>query len=124
MSWTLMKEFRFEAAHRLIHHDGPCNRLHGHSYRVRVYVKPSAPDLIKGGPRDGMAMDFGDIATLVRTGIEQVDHQSLNEVLGTESPTAEVLARWFFRRLRFSGLVGLSAVEVWETDTAMCRYEE
>ncbi|NES98612.1 MAG: 6-carboxytetrahydropterin synthase QueD, partial [Desertifilum sp. SIO1I2] len=36
--WIIYKEFRFEAAHHLPHHDGKCRRLHGHSWVGRVQV--------------------------------------------------------------------------------------
>jgi 6-pyruvoyltetrahydropterin/6-carboxytetrahydropterin synthase len=41
------KEFRFEAAHRLPHHDGKCRRLHGrHSWVGRVYVENTTSEEI------------------------------------------------------------------------------
>ena len=57
--WLIYKEFRFEAAHRLPHHDGKCCRLHGHSWLGRVYVKGN--QLIKDGSKQGMLLDYGDL---------------------------------------------------------------
>jgi 6-pyruvoyl tetrahydropterin synthase/QueD family protein len=51
------KELWFEAAHLLpnLPEGHKCRRLHGHSYRVRVYVSGD-PD-----PRLGWVIDFADI---------------------------------------------------------------
>jgi 6-pyruvoyltetrahydropterin/6-carboxytetrahydropterin synthase len=57
--WIVYKEFRFEAAHVLPHHDGKCRRLHGHSWVCLVYVKRN--QLMTAGPKQGMAIDFADL---------------------------------------------------------------
>ena len=41
--YQLTKEIRFEAAHRLPHHDGQCARLHGHSFKARIILKGDIP---------------------------------------------------------------------------------
>jgi 6-pyruvoyltetrahydropterin/6-carboxytetrahydropterin synthase len=54
----ITKEFRFEAAHRLMNHPGACANLHGHSYKMEITVE---------GPihSDGMVMDFGSLTKAV-----------------------------------------------------------
>ena len=54
--WIIYKEFTFEAAHQLPHHEGKCRRLHGHSFRGRVYVMSDR--LHNSGSETGMVMDF------------------------------------------------------------------
>lgn len=39
--WTLKTEFTFDAAHSIKDYDGPCGRLHGHTYRVRMEAAAS-----------------------------------------------------------------------------------
>ena len=56
----IYKEFKFEAAHRLINvpPTHKCARLHGHSYRVRVYLEGPLD------PHTGWVMDFADLTPL------------------------------------------------------------
>jgi len=49
------RKFRFEASHRLQHHEGACRNLHGHSYEVGVSLMGPAH---KSGPMTGMVLDF------------------------------------------------------------------
>ncbi|MDJ0731585.1 MAG: 6-carboxytetrahydropterin synthase QueD [Crocosphaera sp.] len=119
--WTIYKEFRFEAAHRLPHHQGKCCRLHGHSWVGRVYV--SRDYLETTGPKQGMVMDFGDISNFIDPLVETyLDHYYLNETTGLESPTSEAIAQWIFEKLEAAKLPGLSMVEIRETCTSGAQY--
>lgn len=124
--FTLTKEFKFEAAHKLDGHDGKCARLHGHSWRARVVLRGVA--LHGHGPKQEMLADFGDVKALVEPLVEsKLDHHYLNETLGTDRPTSEFVAKWLFGELKRAGfgpLAELAAVEVDETCTSSCRYEE
>jgi len=118
--FTLTKEFRFEAAHRLPKHDGKCRRLHGHSWMMRVVVQ--GPDLYTMGPKAGMLTDFGDIKKVVQPYVDgYLDHHYLNETTGLENPTSEEVAVWLFSHLA-PQLPGLVAVEIDETCTSSCRF--
>lgn len=119
--FTLHKQFRFEAAHKLPHHDGKCARLHGHSWVMRVFVRGKR--LVQSGPKSGMLLDFSDLKAGVQPLVEEcLDHHYLNETTGLENPTSEELSRWVFDKLSpvFPELV---AVEVDETCTSCCRYD-
>lgn len=118
--WTIEKEFTFEAAHRLPHHDGKCARLHGHSYRMIVSIQRN--ELIDSGPKSGMVMDYGDISAVVKPFIDQyLDHHYLNDSTGLENPTSEALAFWVFTRLRNLGLF-VHSVKICETCTSAAEY--
>lgn len=120
--FTLTKEFKFEAAHVLVGHDGKCARLHGHSWKGRVILKGDT--LHREGPKAGMLADFGDVSAAVQPLVEEyLDHHFLNETLGTDRPTSEFVAEWLFNKLR-GKLRELAAVEVFETCTSSCRYGE
>ncbi|MEC4803023.1 MAG: 6-carboxytetrahydropterin synthase QueD [Jaaginema sp. PMC 1079.18] len=122
-SWLIYKEFRFEAAHRLPHHDGKCRRLHGHSFVGRVYVQSS--HLVESGPKQGMIIDYSDLKQYLKPLLnDYLDHHYLNETTGLENPTSEELARWIYQQLEQAGLPGLEAVEIRETCTSGCRYQK
>ena len=114
----IWKELTFEAAHLLPNlPDGhKCRRLHGHSYRVRVYVRGD-PD-----PKLGWVVDFADIKQACAPIVAQLDHYYLNEIEGLENPTSEVLAKWIWDRLK-PELPRLSKIELSESCTAGCSYE-
>ncbi len=121
--WLIYKEFRFEAAHKLPHHDGKCRRLHGHSWVGRVYVKGN--HLIEDGPNQGMIIDYGDIKQYLKPLLDKyLDHYYLNETTGLENPTSEAVAMWIFEKLAEAGLPGLYAVEIRETCTSGCTYRK
>ena len=113
----IWKEFRFEAAHLLpnLPEGHKCRRLHGHSYRVRVYARGELDE------RLGWVTDFADIKIAVEPIREQLDHRHLNEIEGLENPTAEIIARWIWDRLK-PRLPILSRIEIDETCTSGCIY--
>ena len=113
----IFREFTFEAAHRLpnVPEGHKCARLHGHSFKTRVWVKGDLDAKL------GWVMDFADIKAAAKPVIARLDHYYLNEIEGLENPTSENVARWIWARLK-PALPGLSRVEVQETCTAGCSY--
>lgn len=137
--FRLERSFTFEAAHQLPNHDGKCRRLHGHSFRMTLYVEGN--HLVKHGPKKDMLIDYGDITRVTKSLLDDyLDHHHLNESTGLTNPTSEALAEWVFNRLspliRMAGgelheRVGtgnkhkgprLVAVRIEETCTAACTY--
>ena len=84
--FKLHLEREIACSHRLVHHNGKCNNLHGHNYFVEVDI--TTKTLINGGSSDGMVVDFGDVKRI----IDHFDHKHLNDVTNMEQPTAERLA--------------------------------
>jgi 6-pyruvoyltetrahydropterin/6-carboxytetrahydropterin synthase len=113
----IFKDFHFEAAHRLpnVPPGHKCERLHGHSFALRVYVRGEP------GENSGWIMDFGDIKAACKPIVEQLDHYYLNDIPGLENPTSENLCRWIWSRL-LPALPNLSAIEIRETCTSGCVY--
>jgi 6-pyruvoyltetrahydropterin/6-carboxytetrahydropterin synthase len=113
----IYKEFKFEAAHRLINvpPTHKCARLHGHSYRVRVYLEGPLD------PKTGWVMDFADLKKTCKPLIDSLDHAYLNDIEGLEQSTAERIAIWIWRKLRPS-LPLLTRIEVRETATSGATY--
>lgn len=117
MRVELVKEFTFEAAHRLPHvpPGHKCGRLHGHSFRFEVAVEGEVD------PQTGWFVDYGDIKKAAAPLVDRLDHYHLNDVEGLENPTSEILAKWIFDRLK-PALPLLSSVTVFETCTTKCVY--
>ena len=113
----IYKEFTFEAAHRLPHvpEGHKCARLHGHSFRVVIYVDAPLKQPV------GWLMDFGDINAAFKPLLDQLDHYYLNEIEGLDNPTSENLVKWIWRKLK-PALPALSRITVSETCTSGCNY--
>ena len=106
---TLRKNFEFEASHVLPWHPGKCRRLHGHSYKLQVWVERRMQE-------QGIALDFGDISGVVKALIsEKLDHYHLNDLL--PNPTAEHLLLWIWQELSVP-LKGIRKMCLWETSNS------
>jgi 6-pyruvoyltetrahydropterin/6-carboxytetrahydropterin synthase len=123
--YTLRVESDFAAAHFLSRYRGKCESLHGHNYRVRLWVRGETLD---GG---GMLADFGALKRILRGICGTLDHGNLNDLPVFENdPSAERIARYIYgeaeRRFPEEGLdpALLDAVEVYETPLTMARYEK
>jgi 6-pyruvoyltetrahydropterin/6-carboxytetrahydropterin synthase len=120
-SFTIGRNFSFEAAHRLpsLGPGHKCFRPHGHGYHVEVILR--AETLTP----PGFVTDFGDLAAFGRYLAEELDHRDLNEALPFE-PTSEHLARhlagWFIEHVepRIPGC--LAAVRVAETPASWAQF--
>ena len=90
----IFKEFTFEAAHKLplVPEDHKCSNLHGHSFRVKIYLD---------GPLNefGWVMDFSQVKSIC-------------------SP---IIAIWLWNNL-IGHLQNLSSIEVMETCNSGCEY--
>lgn len=75
----ITKIFRFEMAHALKNHDGPCKNIHGHSYELQVTVIGLVVEQT-GNPKNGMVIDFQILKDLVNAHIvSRLDHALLLE---------------------------------------------
>ncbi len=117
MRVALTKTFDFEAAHWLptFPQGHKCRRLHGHSFHVDVIVEGEVP------PEKGYLIDFGQIKDAIDPVRLQLDHYCLNDIEGLVNPTAEMLARWVYDRLK-PALPLLAAIRVRETCTSAAEY--
>ncbi|MDG6894828.1 6-carboxytetrahydropterin synthase QueD [Volucribacter amazonae] len=142
MAFKISKEFSFDMAHLLDGHDGKCQNLHGHTYKLQVEVSQS---LQQTRAKKGMVMDFGDIKNIVKRAIlDPLDHafiydqhseresqiaQLLNQLNSKTfafptRTTAEEMARFIFNRLKYEENLPVSAIRLWETPTSFCEYQE
>lgn len=114
---------QFAAAHHLRNFHGKCEQLHGHNWRVEVFVRSDRLD------ETGLVRDFGEIKAAVQEILNGLDHHYLNELepFSRENPSSENIARHLFRELsrRLNDeRVRISRVSVWESDTACASYFE
>ncbi len=114
----IYKEFSIEAAHSLpntpVGHK--CARLHGHSFKIRIYVEGDPED------KSGWIIDFADIVKAFEPARKVLDHSHLNKIQGLENPTSENFAIWIWNKIT-PNLPLLSKVEVKETCTSGCIYK-
>jgi 6-pyruvoyltetrahydropterin/6-carboxytetrahydropterin synthase len=114
---------QFAAAHSLPGYPGSCSRLHGHNWKIKVFVRSQELNAL------GMGLDFGLLEAGVQEILRELDHYNLNDLPAFKeaSPTAENLARFLFeelsRRLNSEAL-RVSKVEVFETSGVGAVYWE
>lgn len=114
---TIAKEFSFDAAHSLPNSDGPCKRLHGHTYHVTVIARGQTQPL-DGRAEEGMVIDFTRIKAVFKERIEaRCDHQFLNETVPVARTTAELLVTWMLGEMR-EVLPQVVAIRVSETPSS------
>ena len=112
---------QFSAAHRLENFYGKCEALHGHNWKVEVFLVGDRLD------EAGLLMDFGLLKAKSRQLLEEFDHKYLNELpaFQAQNPSSENLARFLFERLGAAlNRDGLKVrrVSVWESDTSFASY--
>ncbi|HNQ29498.1 MAG: 6-pyruvoyl tetrahydropterin synthase [Methanoregulaceae archaeon PtaB.Bin009] len=123
----IFKEVHFDASHRLLHYKGKCACLHGHRWKVEVWMEGQVDG------RTGILVDYNTIKNV----IERYDHQIiLNEqdpmvaailafhpVITTPGePTSELLATLIAGMLneeceRLGLTARVTRIRVWESPT-------
>jgi len=114
MPYELVIKAEFGAAHFLRQYKGKCERLHGHNWKLDVYV---AAD---GLNADSMVIDFVEAKAAIGAVLDRYDHYHLNEVppFDTVNPTSESIARVIAEQVqqRLPEGVRVSRVTAWESD--------
>ena len=113
-------EETFAAGHALRNYHGKCENVHGHNYRVEVTL---AGEELDGA---GLLVDFVEVKRLLHAVVDRMDHQFLNDMAPFDilNPSAENMARYIHQEISkgLPGPVRLSAVKLWETNTASATY--
>jgi len=115
--FELMVEETFDAAHALRGYEGPCENLHGHTWKVQVFIKG------KKLSRIGLLEDFKVIKRHLCSVLKDFDHKLLNDVkpFNVKNPTSENLAEVIFKNLK-KRLKSVFKVTVWESATTYASY--
>jgi 6-pyruvoyltetrahydropterin/6-carboxytetrahydropterin synthase len=111
------------AAHQLKDLAGPCERLHGHNWKIEVRVKGDTLE------KSGLLIDFKALKQATEQVLQEMDHHFLNELAPFQdrSPSSENIAQHVFRSLaqHLNGdHVKVWSVTAWESDTACATYTE
>lgn len=113
----LLKEYRFEAAHRLpaVPPGHKCARMHGHSYVITLGLQGPVD------PQTGWLVDYAVMDDAWADLHARLDHRCLNDVPGLENSTCENLCRYVWDALK-PRLPQLAVVTVAETAYSRCTY--
>jgi len=121
--YELMVETHFSSAHQLRGYQGACERLHGHNWKVQVYVLAEKLNDLDIG------IDFHELKKMTEEVLAPLDHSFLNEIFPftEKNPSSENIAKWLYDSLRKKiddDDIHLSGVTVWESETASATYFE
>jgi len=131
MNVGIYKEVQIDTSHRLLHYPGKCANLHGHRWKVEVWME-GEPD-----PATQILIDY----TLIKQTIDRYDHQIIlnrddpmvdcvrkhNPVITTPGdPTSELMASLIRDDLcaacRERGIrATVTRIRVWESPTAFAE---
>lgn len=129
--YELMIEDTFASAHQLVGYEGPCENIHGHTWKAQVFLKGEKLDKL------GMLYDFKKAKKELKEILAEFDHKNLNEMerFLKSNPTAENIARAIYELYsdKIGGIVGavheppsqvpcLSKVTVWESEKTCATY--
>ncbi len=112
---------QFSAAHSLRNFHGKCENLHGHNWKVEIYVVSEELDQAE------IVMDFGELKDMAEEVLSGLDHKHLNELefFQANNPSSENIARFIYEGLVSiidHPAVSVSRVSAWESDTSCATY--
>lgn len=112
---------KFAAAHQLTMVGSKCENMHGHNWKIEVYVKGEKTD------EAGVLVDFGIVKKHVRDIMSMLDHKYLNELeyFQQSQPSSENIAFFVATELQKkidNPTVSVSRVTAWESDDAGATY--
>ena len=113
---------KFSAAHQLKMVADKCENLHGHNWKIEVYVAGKSLN------NAGVLMDFGEIKQHVSGIMKGLDHKFLNELDFFDDnapPSSENIARHVATSLQAlikEPDVRVTRVTAWESENACATY--
>lgn len=115
--FTISKQFHFSASHILhgLSDDHPCARLHGHNYIAEVVLASDTLNSV------GFVRDYRELSDLKNYIDGELDHRHLNDVLGDNNTTAELMAKHLYdwSKSRWPEVI---AVRISETPKTWAEY--
>ncbi|MEK6321250.1 MAG: 6-carboxytetrahydropterin synthase QueD [Acidobacteriota bacterium] len=121
--YEVMIEEEFSAAHAPRGYRGKCENMHGHNWKVEVYVRGEQLDQI------GMLVDVKELKAATRRVMKYLDHQNLNELKPFDiemNPSSEHLASFILHKVSeeiSDERVKVYKVRVCETPSTCSTYE-
>jgi len=119
--FELMVRTDFAAAHALRGYPGDCARLHGHNWRVELYVECSELDEL------GLAIDYKLMKRELKEALAPWDHYNLNDVppFDAINPSSENVALILYKEMSNrldNEHIRVSRIVIGETCTAKVCY--
>lgn len=115
----------FSAAHSLKEIGGKCEMLHGHNFKVEVFLRS---DILLS---DGTVMDFRKLKLILKDVLDILDHKNLNETPPFDeiNPSSENIAKFIYDRIREkleerSTTAKVLRVDVLESDNSRASFFE
>lgn len=143
----IVKTIEWDMGHRLPNHKSKCKNLHGHRYKLEVFIK-GVPKTKKGQSDQGMIIDFSDLKKILKeTVLVPCDHAfmiyekdalmenffkknpKLKSIIVPFIPTVENISKWIFSKLekelknKVGNKISLDKVKLWETPTSSAIYK-
>lgn len=91
MKLKLHTETVIDSSHQLRDYQGNCSRVHGHTWKVEIWVKGDSAQV----DEVGILWDFGNVKKLK----DIYDHRFINDItpFNEINPTAENLSQQFYK---------------------------
>ena len=121
--YEVMIQTEFSAAHALRGYGGKCENLHGHNWKIEIYVR---------GPRlnnIGLLIDFKELKTAAKKAMDTVDHKVLNEIPPFDdlcNPSSENIAKYVLDQVGSqvdNQECHVYKVRAWETPSTAASYQ-
>lgn len=115
--YELTVEETFDAAHALRGYEGPCENLHGHTWKVQVQIQGEQLNDI------GLLEDFKNVKKALRDVLAKFDHNLINDLpeFQKQNPSSENIAKTVYTQMK-SKFEGVSKVSIWESATSCASY--
>ncbi|MCM8829452.1 MAG: 6-carboxytetrahydropterin synthase QueD [Candidatus Omnitrophica bacterium] len=119
--YEIKVEDTFSSAHHLRNYRGKCERVHGHNWKVEVYVSGENLD------EDGLLIDFSILKEKLKDILGILDHRDLNTIhfFRKRNPTSENLCLYIYKKMKEKLKeypVRVKRVTVWENDKQSASY--
>lgn len=120
--YELMVTADFASAHFLRGYNGPCEKLHGHTWKIQVTIVSDKVNQL------GLVVDFRDIKNKLKEFLSHLDHVCLNEDIPffrEHNPSTENLARYIYKEFsKECQPFAVKRVSVWESENSGVTYYE
>jgi len=117
--YRLRIESTFDAAHKMEGYKGKCANLHGHTYKVEVFVIAKELDSV------GISFDLRKLKEKLVKITDKFDHSFLNDSEELGNPSSENISRYIFNNMKDLPVdITLEKVRIWETPKNWVEYFE
>jgi 6-pyruvoyltetrahydropterin/6-carboxytetrahydropterin synthase len=118
--FEIMVEGTFDAAHQLVGHKGPCENLHGHTWKVQAVVSGNKLNKL------GLLIDFKEMKKKLYDILDKLDHTCLNKTKPFDkvNPTSENVAVFIHKELakKLDKTVKIARITVYESAVTSATY--